>query len=161
LREGHIFKVHMFKFLSLTLVLALFPYKSLALSFEVQDPCTGHSMYLEKVEADYSDVGSLTTTMLDKLGVEYIGSDLGINTMLGTPVGEEAIEIINRLEMRSYGWCYEVDGTTPEVLPPYFSLEKSMKKVTWFFGFAYYKAGEWLSQCERVSKLKPGFICLR
>lgn len=149
----------MLKIISLTFVLILFPYKSLALQFEIQDVCTGHSLYLEKVEGEYLEVGSLTTSLLDKLGVEYVGSDLGINTMLGTPTGDEALEIINRLEMRSYGWCYEVDGQVPEVLPPYYSLNKNSKKVTWFFGFAYYKAGNWLSQCEKVSDSRPAFIC--
>jgi hypothetical protein len=149
------------KYLILFLALGLFPYKALALTFEVQDPCSGKVVYQKNLEGHHGNVGQLTLSQLEDWGIDFIGSELGIHTMLGTPVGDEALEIINRLEMRSYGWCYQVDGFIPEVLPPYFELNNSHKRVVWFFGFAHYKAGEWVSQCEKVSDTQPAFICAK
>ena len=151
-------KISLFLFLVTTWI--LFPFKSLALEFVVQEPCSGETLYQKTLSDFETNVGALTIQQLELWGVDYVGSDLGIHSLKGTPYGQDALEIINRLEMRSYGWCYSVDGDVPEVLPPYFSLaEKPNARVTWFFGFAYYNAGEWVSQCERVSELKPAFIC--
>lgn len=146
--------------LFLILVWTLFPFKSLALEFSVEEPCSGKTLYKRTLNGFDTNVGQLTIQQLELWGVDYVGSELGIHSLQGTPYGQDALEIINRLEMRSYGWCFSVDGEIPEVLPPYFSLhDKPNAKVTWFFGFAYYNAGEWVSQCEKVSELKPSFIC--
>lgn len=79
--------------------------------------------------------------------------------MFGTPIGEQALEIISRREMRSYGWCYAVDGIVPEAYPRDFSLDETHKRVEWFFGYAFYDSGEWLSQCERLYLNPHPFIC--
>lgn len=147
------------KHIFLFIALALIPYRTLAVTFEVAEPCSGNILRSQNLPNYRGDLGSLTLEQLELWGVDFIGNEIGIHTILGTPVGDEALEIINNLEMRSYGWCYEVDGKIPEVLPPYYEVTSSNKKVTWFFGFAYYKAGEWVSQCEKVSKVKPAFIC--
>lgn len=152
---------HSMKNLTLFLIFALMPYRSLAVVFQVEEPCSGHIVRSQIVPNYRGDLGSLTIEQLELWGVDFIGNEVGIHTILGTPVGDEALEIINNLEMRSYGWCYAVDGKIPEVLPPYFEITANTKKVTWFFGFAHYKAGEWVSQCEKVSKVKPPFICLK
>lgn len=144
--------------LTLCLLIAL-SFSTSAVDFEVLEPCTGKVKVSSKIEATYYNVGLATVGELGRLGVDFVGSELGVHSMYGTPVGEQALEIISRLEMRSYGWCYEVDGEVPEVLPFSFPMDKEMKKITWFFGYATYVAGEWKGQCDKVSELKPAFIC--
>lgn len=130
-----------------------------ATTFIVEDPCTGKELYKADYDESFSHVGLLTLKGLDDSRLEYVGNEIGIHSILNTPVGDDALEIINRLEMRSYGWCYDVDGVIPEVLPPAFRLSGKEKKVTWFFGYAYYRSGVWMSQCQKVSELRPAFIC--
>lgn len=141
------------------LFLTFISFSSNALVFNVEDPCTGNFLTHQKLEANFENVGEATIYALDHSGLEYVGNEIGIHKIGDTPVGDDALEIINRLEMRSYGWCYSVDGKIPEVLPPSFNLSGKEKKITWFFGYAYYRSGLWLSQCEKVSLLKPAFIC--
>lgn len=140
------------------LILFVLPTRAALLTIEA--PCSGIAVQRDVWDQDLPrSVGDLTVATLTRAGIAFIGNELGIHTMLGTPMGEEALEIITPMEMRSYGWCYSVDGEVPEVLPAYFEVNKSHKNIIWFFGFAHYKAGDWVSQCEKVSDSKPAFIC--
>ncbi len=140
------------------LILCLFPVRAALLTIE--DPCTGKAVQRDDWREELPrTVGSLTVATLQRAQIPYLGNEVGIHSMLGTPLGDEALEIINRMEMRSYGWCYEVDGEVPESLPNTFVITSKHKKITWFFGYAHYVAGEWVSQCEKVSDTRPPFIC--
>jgi hypothetical protein len=79
--------------------------------------------------------------------------------MFFTPTGEDALEILSRRQMRSYGWCYTVDGVAPEVYPSDFLIEETTGVIEWFFGYAFYDSGEWLSQCEPLHLSPYPFIC--
>lgn len=142
-----------------TLIATLFVLSSHATTFIVEDPCTGKALTKQSLNTPFENVGKATVFALNRSGLEYVGNEIGIHKIGDTPVGDDALEIINNLEMRSYGWCYSVDGEIPEVLPPSFSLTGKEKKIIWFFGFAYYRSGEWVSQCEKVSLTKPAYIC--
>lgn len=130
-----------------------------ALEVKVLEPCSDKVLYQKKWTKSFDNVGIATVRSFDELKVPYVGNDFGIHSIHGTPVGDDALEIISRMEMRSYGWCYKVDDELPEVLPINFPLESEHKTITWYFGFARYLRGEWVSQCESVSKIKPQFIC--
>ena len=145
--------------LLVALFFSLISLSNLATTFEVEDPCSGKALYLKKSFGRFDNLGAMTVSILDESSLEYVGNELGIHKIGETPVGDDALEIINRLEMRSYGWCYSVDGNVPEVLPPQFKLTGKEKRIVWYFGYAYYRAGEWLSQCQKVSELQPAFIC--
>lgn len=132
---------------------------TLGTTFYVEDPCSGNYLTKIRLESEFENLGKATIFALDESGLEYVGNEIGIHKIGDTPVGDDALEIINRLEMRSYGWCYSVDGKIPEILPPAFELTGKEKNITWFFGYAYYRSGQWLSQCEKVSSLRPAFIC--
>ena len=139
------------------LILFVLPTKAVLLTIEA--PCSGKAVQRDVWKDLPRSVGDLTVATLTRAKIPYVGNELGIHTMLGTPMGQEALEVITPMEMRSYGWCYEVDGKAPEVLPAYFEVNKSHKTIVWFFGYAHYVAGDWVSQCEKVSESKPSFIC--
>jgi hypothetical protein len=145
--------------LKLILLLSSISHLSFALEFQVLDPCSGKVVLSEQHGSSNASVGELSERVLTRTFGDFIGSSLGVNTMLGTPIGQEALEIISRREMRSYGWCYAVDGVVPEVYPLNFPLSNVQKSVQWFFGYAFYDSGEWLTQCEPLHVNPHSFIC--
>jgi hypothetical protein len=96
--------------------------------------------------------------IFEKHGIPYIGSELGFNSILNTPVDREAIEFPAPDEIRAYGWCYEVDGRQPEGMPNEVSL-KGNENLRWFYAFALHKGGEWVSYCTPAHTVKPAKLC--
>lgn len=131
-----------------------------ATSFEVIGPCSEEPILSTSVTKTKAiNIGALTIDQLDKNNFEYIGTENKIDSIDGTPVGQAALEIISRSEMRAYGWCFYVNGQEPEVYPNEVKMSKSVKSVQWIFGYAHYVAGEWVSMCEPSWKVKPKFLC--
>ena len=73
-------------------------------------------------------------------------------------MGLDAMEVLSDTDMRSYGWCFEVDGKVPESYPDSIPL-KGVKKITWFYAYAEYVKGEWISQCKPSYQLKSPYVC--
>jgi hypothetical protein len=130
----------------------------MTLAFEIVGPCEKKPLFSSQEQSKVNSLGLLTIDVLEKNNIPYQGSEKGLNSIYQTPVGLAAIEVISDQEMRSFGWCFEIDGVTPEVYPDEVAL-KDVKKVTWFFGFAHFKNGQWVSQCEKAWKVKPKFLC--
>lgn len=132
----------------------------LTLAIEFIGPCDVKPLLMSSVRpSETSNVGSVTIDILEKFEIPFQGTSAGLNSAFGTPIGMDALEVISDQEMRSYGWCYSVDGNSPEVMPDQFKVNASMKKITWFYAFARYSKGEWVSQCEPAFKIKPEFLC--
>ena len=130
-----------------------------SLSVEFIGPCSERPLLRTSVEVqESSNVGKLTIETLERYKIDYKGSEAGLNSAFGSPIGVDAMEVISDTEMRSYGWCFEVDGKVPENYPDIISLT-NVKKVKWFFGYAHYLNGNWVSQCEPAHKIKPEFLC--
>jgi len=120
-------------------------------------PCSEVPLLKTQV-AQVGNVGSVTIDALNKAGAPYVGSEQGLNSAFKTPTGMEALEVISDREMRSYGWCFAVDGDVPEDYADAVSMD-GVKQVTWYFAFAHYLDGHWISQCEPAYKTKPAFLC--
>ena len=88
-----------------------------------------------------------------------MGTHEGLNSVFNTPVGMEALEVLSDTEMRAYGWCYSVNGVSPEVFPHQVPLNPEIKEITWTFGFAHYYRGEWITQCTPAYTIRPAFLC--
>ncbi len=129
------------------------------LVLEFIGPCSSKPLFKQEIRESQATVGHTTVASLDKKKILYTGSAQGIQSVFGTPVGMDAMEVISDFEMRSYGWCYKVDGETPEVFPHDYPITAKTKRITWFYGFAHYLNGEWISQCEAAHKIKPDFLC--
>ncbi len=130
------------------------------LTIEFFGPCETSPLLTQTINPMAAkNVGVVTISTLEKNKIPYKGNESALSTAFETPVGMDALEVISDTEMRAYGWCYEVDGKIAEVFADKYKLNDSIKKITWFYGFAHYKNGEWISQCELTSKLKPEFLC--
>ena len=72
---------------------------------------------------------------------------------------QKAIEIVSENEMYAYGWCYSVNGFEPNVYPhEVFINPEGDDQIIWWFGFAHYLNGQWLSMCEPSYERKPDFL---
>jgi hypothetical protein len=140
----------------LAAVFVSFP--SFALTYEIVGPCSEKPVYEGGVPASGMSAGKATLQILEKNRAPYRGTEAGIHSILNTPEGDEAIEVISDREMRAYGWCYEVDGTQPNVMPDQFRL-KGSEHLKWFYAFSHYKNGQWLTYCEPAYTVKPKGLC--
>ena len=106
-----------------------------------------------------SNVGVVTIDILKKNKISYIGSELGLNSIFDTPVDKEAIEFLSPNELMAYGWCYSVNGFEPNSYPHEYSVSQG-DDILWWYGYAHYKDGRWLTQCTPSYKRKSDFLCL-
>ncbi len=125
----------------------------------VVGPCDSKPLIEKEMVASATNVGDLTVKFLTKHKVPFEGNERGLHSVYGTPVGNEALEILSDTEMRAYGWCYLVNKVGPDVFPHEYPLSLESKKIEWFFGFAHYKNGEWITYCTPAHTIKPAFLC--
>jgi hypothetical protein len=131
------------------LIVSMFTVSTFAATLEIIGPCEEAPLFSGKIELannKVSTVGKVTIDALDKNKIPYLGSHEGINSIYDTPVGIDAYEILNDEDMNAYGWCYSVNGVSPELYPHEVSV-KAGDKIVWWFGYAQYVNGQWLTQC--------------
>lgn len=105
-----------------------------------------------------SNVSSVTIETLEKNNIPYIGSKLGLNSIFDSPVDKEAIEFLGPNELLAYGWCYSVNDFEPNTYPHEFSVSAN-DDILWWYGYAHYKNGQWLTQCTPSYERKSDFLC--
>lgn len=127
------------------------------IQFSVFGPC--QKLFSTTIYQNFQHVGELTIETLSHHQFSYKGTEQGINSIENSPMGLDALEVINDHEMRSYGWCYQVDDRIPEIYPHEFFITNNIKKIIWFYGYAEYKSGQWVSQCRSSHQLKPEAFC--
>lgn len=131
-----------------------------AITVEIKNPCGGPPWLLtqHKLE-DPKSVGALTLEIFDQAQINYLGSELGINSINNTPTGSDALEVISDRQMRAYGWCYAIDNEVSGGLAHEQMIDNNQSHLVWFFGFAYYLDGDWVTMCEPTAESRPKFIC--
>jgi hypothetical protein len=132
----------------------------IALAFHVlfSNPCAPTPLLETNVQRTTAkSVGGLTLDVLESFEAKYQGSEQGLSSAFGSATGMDALEVISDSEMKSYGWCYEVDGKLAEVLPGDYPLTPEITSVHWYMGYAHYKNGNWISQCTPAYQSK--FLC--
>lgn len=122
-------------------------------------PCEENFIMKTEVTEAYENVGQLTIETLTKFSIPHLGTYEGLHSAFETPVGNDAIEILSKDEMRVYGWCFTVDGEQSELLPHEVLLTEETKSVVWQFSYAHYKKGEWVSFCTPAWKVKLASLC--
>lgn len=128
-----------------------------ATTIEVIQPCA-ERIAMQSMTTGKT-VAEATVTALTAAGIPFVGtSEGGISSILQTPIGVDAIEIISNQDMRAYGWCFEVDGVQPGAMPDRVSLHGA-EHIKWFYGSALYKAGDWVSFCDPSSAQTPVELC--
>ena len=105
-------------------------------------------------------VAEITLETLINNDIPYIGSESGINSMLGTDTSLDSYEIISDSRMLAYGWCYSVNGVEPNALMSEFVIDPASEQtIDWYYGYAEYLDGEWISYCTPVYKSPRAFVC--
>jgi hypothetical protein len=146
------------KFILLLFLSALLEVSAHALTIEIIGACSDQPAYSGSENYSNLSVGLATMKYLNQHSIPYKGSESGIASILGTPTGDDSIEVINDHEMRAYGWCFEVDGVQPDLMPDQVIL-LGPEHLKWFYAFSYYDSGKWITYCEPAYTVKPKSLC--
>lgn len=130
------------------------------ITVQVLSPCDGTVAHEKMQSIQHDNLGQATIYFLDQMQLSYSGNEYSITSILDTPTGMDAYEVISDTEMRAYGWCYSVNGESPELMPSQYMLEENTDYViSWHYGFALYKDGQWITQCTPSWSVMPNFVC--
>jgi hypothetical protein len=145
----------------LSIILFAITTQASAFEFTITDICENKLVLNENIEI-LNDVsaGDLTLYMFKQYEIPYIGNIDSISSIFNTKTGLDSYEVISDTEMKVFGWCYEIDGVQPDVFMSQVTIDPTVhKKMNWFYGYAHYKEGEWLTYCTPVYEDKNEFIC--
>lgn len=147
---------------SLVLVFGVmfFSVSAQAIQWEIIGACDSKPLYQGTYESDLrKSVGQFSLEIFSQNNLAFQGNEHGINSLLNTPVGLDAIEVISDEEMRVYGWCYLVNGEQPEELASAVGFDSQADKLTWFYAYSTNFRNEWLNYCLPAHELKPAMFC--
>ena len=115
---------------------------------EFVGPCSEQPLISKSfdISQGQDSVGEITLQTLFKNNIPFTGSSQGFSSILDTPTGMGAIEVISDTEMMAYGWCYKVNDFEPAEFPDQVFVRQD-DRIQWWFGYAHYKAGKWITQC--------------
>jgi hypothetical protein len=94
--------------------------------------------------------GIATVGALNAGNIPFKGADYGILKMFDLT---DDIDVISDTEMKSYGWCFSIDGVVPNTTPDHVSVKKPDSVIEWFYAYAWYNNGDWVGQCYRHTPL--------
>lgn len=145
----------------LSILLLLLTSSAYAVVFEIKNLCDDSAYHKESIQIlTTTNVGHLTLNTFKTSNIEFIGNESGMNSILGTPIGLDAMEVLDDNHMRAYGWCYDVDGKQPDMLASEYPIDPNSDcKLTWFYGYAEYLNGEWISYCTPTHLNPNSFVC--
>ena len=127
------------------LLLLGFAISAQALSFKI----TGKNQELlfnEELSPNLpSSLGQVSLDLFNQRQIPYQGGVFGFSKIF--EIGQH-IEVISNQEMKAYGWCFSVDGVAPDTMADETLLENPDSQIHWFYGYAHFKDGEWIAQCQ-------------
>lgn len=133
---------------------------ALAARVVVEAPCSETAwLDVTRVGDAGKNVGEVTVSSLEDAALSFVGSPAGISSIRGTVTGDAALEVLGDAEMRAYGWCFSLNGVEPAAMPDQIFVTSERDELRWYFGFAHYKDGSWISYCTRTNQARPAYIC--
>lgn len=131
-----------------------------AVSFAVIGPCSPRPLFSGSFKTDLSDnVGKISMDIFDANKIPYAGTEDGMNRIINSPVGDEALEVLSDTKMRAYGWCFSINGVIPDVLAGQAHFTKQNDYLTWFYAYSTYDQGVWTDYCVPSYKIKSPQFC--
>lgn len=122
-------------------------------------PCSKKPIFKTKLShVDGISVGKATISTLKAFSIPHKGTETGINSIFDTPTGIDAMEVLSDKEMMAHGWCYSVNNHEPHKYPHEIVLKQG-DDILWWFGYAHYKNGKWITQCLPTHTRKPKQFC--
>ncbi|MGK0367438.1 MAG: hypothetical protein ACI9QD_000573 [Thermoproteota archaeon] len=148
------------KLLSALLLSLFISTHAFSVTYEIIGPCDETPLAKGEVHIDITqNVGVATLGILTNNQIPFQGTAGGMNSIYNTPVGLESIEVLSDTKMRSYGWCYRVDGVEPAVMTDQYFFPSQDSHLTWIYGYSTYDSGNWFGYCDHAYELKPEFLC--
>ncbi len=118
-------------------------------NFIIHHPCEKSPILNSNYSFESNNVLDLTKKLISKNSIPSELADNGVKSILNYVTGDDALEIISDTKMRAYGWCYSVNGISPDVMPDEFSIEQN-DQVDWFLSYSTYDSGVWIDYCKPV-----------
>lgn len=138
-------------------MLLFFALNAFAATLELVGPCSPTPVLTATFTA-VGNAGEASVAVFEKHKTPFQGSPGGFASILNTPTGDDAIQVISDRELRAFGWCYEVDGLQPDVMPDKYSMINK-KHLRWFYAFSLNRDGEWVSYCEPAYTVALPTLC--
>ena len=138
-------------------LLSLISFSSMAATLEVIGACSKKPLLSIEGQNHFETVGDFTLHYFQKNRIPFQGNERGMNSIFNTPVGLDAMEVLSDTQMRSYGWCYRVNGKVPDVYADEIILNDG-DHIEWFFAYAWYDKG-WISMCNPAYEVKSPQFC--
>ena len=132
-----------------------------AIEFSITKRCENQPALIENIEVLNSiTVSELTHYVFKTFEIPFIGDERSINSILGTPTGTDAYEVMTDNEIKVYGWCFQVNGVQPDRFMNQIILDPTEQlHVNWFYGYAHYLNGVWITYCTPAYEQKSPFVC--
>lgn len=146
------------------LLLLSFTYslQSPALTWKIFGACSNAPVQQGEINADISkSVGAITVDIFSQNKIPFVGAAEGMNSILNTPIGMDAMEIVSQTEMRVYGWCYSVNGKDPLQMPHEIKFQKQTDELIWYYAYSTNNKGEWTDYCSPAYWIKAIQFCGR
>ena len=116
------------------------------------DPAALLSTAVELKDDEAVTLGDLTVKVLNENHIPFKGSAEGISQIYDSPIGDHALEVLSPSQMRAYGWCVHVDNFEPYEMPDKVMITNRVQKITWFYAYSLYDAGDWKDFCTAAWK---------
>lgn len=133
---------------------------SFAVYYSVIGPCSPTPLHSGQFPTDLTEsVGKISLDILDSKNIPYVGSEQGLSSIENSPVGLVALEVLSDTKMRSYGWCYSINGKIPDVLASQSFFQSQSDYLIWFYGYSTYDRGEWTDYCVPAFEVQSKSFC--
>ncbi len=129
--------------------------------FTVIGPCSEKPAFQSDFSLNGSSVsaGEFSARVFSGNAIPYEGGADGFTSIMGSPSGMAAVEVVSPGKMRFYGWCFSADGVLPAVTPDAFFLNDAVTRLEWFFAFSTYENGAWTDSCVPSYTVKAAQFC--
>ena len=141
----------------IALILSFISFSAFAAQLDIIGACSKKPVLSFQASDQFETVGDLTVHILTKNRIPFQGNERGMNSILNSPLGLDALEVLSDTQMRSYGWCFKVNGKVPEDFASEIYL-KDGDHIEWFFSYAWYDKG-WISMCNPAYEVKSTLFC--
>ncbi|EQC51739.1 DUF4430 domain-containing protein [Bacteriovorax sp. DB6_IX] len=141
-----------------TALLALLFTQTQAATMIVTGACSKKPLFKQSVKIAAMSAGDFSVKVFDQYKIPYDGSTNHMSSIFNSATGLDAMEVLSDTEMRSHGWCFSINGVLADVYPHEVQIKDS-DVVHWFYGYAYYNAGEWTGMCAPTFEIAPDQFC--
>jgi hypothetical protein len=144
-----------------SIFLFLFSLNTNAATIKITGPCSEIPIVESSINIlDFKiNLGKITVDFLTQEKIPFVGSEYGFNSINGTDVGDDAIEILSDTKLRAYGWCYTINNIANDKMPDEIFLTKQSDSISWFYAFATYDRGVWKDYCTPAYKIHYSKFC--